>query len=278
MRYGEKPFRTLQILEENKFFTITISNPPVNALSKEVRHELRRALECASGKSWVEAIFIRGEHNFFSAGADIHALKEISEKKEAGAGRSFSRCGQELVRYIQKYKKIYGKPIIAHINGYALGGGLELALACNTIFAEERSILGFPEVTLGLIPAWGGTIHLFSRCKNPPDAQKMITEGTLIPAKEALRMGIIDSINVFGNDSMLPMPDLHTPAPLANFFLKKIYFGKKFNESIAYDFAFDRESMAFDFLASQNDAREGINAFLEKREPQFKHLEMDIKK
>ncbi|MDP2676666.1 MAG: enoyl-CoA hydratase-related protein [bacterium] len=286
MHYRNAIFETIHTEQKGNTFFITISNPPVNALSEDVRGDIWNMLREIEDKvpvapsMEITEIVLRGEGNYFSAGADIKELRNLiceetpRENTGRNKGKDFSEHGQSLIEYIQRYPK----KITAEIDGYALGGGLELALACHEIVATERSILGLPEVTLGLIPGWGGTINLIARSKSASYAKTMICKGMTVSAKEAFRMGIVDEISNIGNDSTLSMPPPREPAPIVEFLLTHIYFNKKFEESVKENWAFEREAETFGFVVSQYDAHEGIAAFLEKRQPNFKQIEMNIKR
>lgn len=281
MRYRGKNFNAIHIKEERDVVTIKITNPPVNALSQTVRDEIISVLSETEDRQRIKKIFITGEGNYFSAGADIK--KELfpivtsDDKDKKGKGRAFSKSGQALIRRIQNFPK----PITAYIDGYALGGGLELALACHTIHATKRSVLGFPEITLGLIPGWGGTVNLFLRCNDKAFATKMIYEGVGITAFQAYQMDIINVFVPSAKKDTLPISLFKKPAPLVQLLLREFYFDEhisaKYEPEALHGVLLDRESMSFDFVLFQDDAREGIIAFLEEREPRFKQLEMNIK-
>lgn len=281
MKYRGKDFKTLRISEHEDVLTITISNPPVNALSQIARDEIISALTETEDRPRIKKIFITGEGNYFSAGADIknelYPIVISDDKDKKGKGRAFSKSGQALIRRIQNFPK----PITASIDGYALGGGLELALACPNIYVTKRSVLGFPEITLGLIPGWGGTVNLFARCSSKAFATKMIYEGVGITAFQAYQMGIAAVCVPSAEKDTLPIPLFRKPAPLVQLLLREFYFDEhifaKYKPEVLPGVLLDRESMSFDFVLFQDDAREGITAFLEKREPRFKQLGMNIK-
>lgn len=278
MQYRGKNFNAIHIKEERDVVTIKITNPPVNALSQIVRDEIISVLLETEDRPLIKKIFITGEGDYFSAGADIknelYPIVISDDKKEKG--KAFSKSGQALIRRIQNFPK----PITAYIDGRALGGGLELALACHNIHATERSVLGFPEITLGLIPGWGGTVNLFLRCNSKAFATKMIYEGVGITALQAYQMDIINVLVPSANKQTLPIPLFRKPAPLVQLLLREFYFDEnisaKYEPEVLHGVLLDRESMSFDFVLFQDDAREGITAFLEKREPKFKELETKL--
>lgn len=253
---------------ETSIFSVVLANPPVNALSYETRIEIKTVLQHIINMKCVKEVHFKNEGKYFSAGADIkNELHPIVMSKDFHAAYRFSKDGQELMRYI----KSYPKKITAMIDGYAFGGGLELALACHEITASPRSIVGLPEVTLGLIPGWGGKInfHLKSDPYLYPFGYVCVTEGVPVTVNSAFKIKVIDHINQSEEPDLLEIPSLRKSSPLAEFLLKKIlYDGREYSE----EENFEREAILFAFLCTQQDAREGIRAFIEKREPQFKSL------
>lgn len=253
----------LYLVENTGIMEITLANPPVNALTLHMRNELGEALKWAEYSSDVELVVIRNEGKYFSAGADIHEIYPIAISKDFRAAYRFSKEGQDLMRYIKNFPK----EVTAIIDGYAFGGGFELALACHQIIATHRSIIGLPEVTLGLIPGWGGTVHLLSRTYNEAYSHERILKGDFILGEEAYEYNFVDEIDSRVQSEQITLPPHRPPSPRSQLLLKQFLFeGGKYNE----EEMFEREAITFAFVCTQEDAREGITAFLEKRLPIFK--------
>ena len=166
---------------------LTINRPQsLNALNTEVVEELEAALREMEQNAGVKVVVITGAgEKAFVAGGDI---KEMANMDPA-AGRLFAQRGHRMIQYVEKMKK----PVIAAVNGYALGGGLELALACDFIYASEKARLGLPEVTLGIMPGFGGTQNL-ARLIGPNRAKEMIFSGRQLTAQQARDWGIVNEV------------------------------------------------------------------------------------
>lgn len=243
--------------------TITINRPhALNALNTETMREISARLEDARKDGNIKVIVITGAgEKAFSAGADLEVMKEVN----AVRGVDLSRLGQKLTTEIEEL----GKPVIAAINGYALGGGLELSMACDIRIASENAKLGQPEVNVGLIPGWGGTQRL-PRFVGKAIAKEMIFTGKMIDAKTAERMGLVNK--VVPADQLMPAvkelaKELMSKPPIALKLAKELI-----NNSTETDLRIGliHEAESFGILASTEDFKEGINAFLEKRKPHFK--------
>ncbi|MBI2845034.1 MAG: enoyl-CoA hydratase/isomerase family protein [Chloroflexi bacterium] len=243
--------------------TITINRPQVlNALSQATIEELTAALGDLGGDDTVRAIIISGAgERAFSAGADIKELAAIPTRKEAEA---MARRGQSLTIRIEELPK----PVIAAINGIAVGGGCELALACDLRVAAETARLGQPEINLGIIPGWGGCIRL-PRLVGRGMANYLIYSGEIISAQEALRIGLVDM--VFPAAEFLPQAKalahkLAEKPPLALSAAKRtIHSGLAEDPSRGLE----HEAGEFGRLFDTADRQEGMAAFLEKRKPNF---------
>ncbi len=166
---------------EGEIAVLTIANPPVNALSLPVREGLMQALERAGGDPAVKAIVVTGEGGTFAAGADINEVSSGLVLKSP------------LTREVQARMEAASKPLVAAIEGVALGGGFELALACHWRIAATTAKVGLPEVKLGLLPGAGGT-QRFTRLAGPEAALEAITAGHQIPAPRALELGLVDAL------------------------------------------------------------------------------------
>lgn len=248
---------------ENYIATITINRPEaLNAMNKILVAELKEAVEECIANDNVRVIVITGSgEKAFVAGADIKAMQKMSGRQAL----EFSREGQEMTMVIENSPK----PVIAAINGFALGGGCEIALACDMRVAAENAKFSQPEVALGIIPGWGGTQRL-PRLIGKGRAIEMITGGGMIDAEEALRIGLVNHV--------VPQPELmekvHSLAksilkngPVAvGAALKCIHHG--FDKHL--ENGLDIELNAFAELFETDEQREGTTAFVEKRKPNFK--------
>ena len=241
---------------------MTVNRPKVlNALNTPTWKDLRTAFEDARDDAAVRGVILTGAGDkAFIAGADISELAHVA----AFEAEQSSRFGQEVLDLIENL----GKPVIAAVNGFALGGGCETAMACTIRIAVETAKFGQPEVTLGLVPGGGGTQRL-PRLVGKGRALQLILSGEMISAQEAYRIGLVNEI--------VPAADLITRAEAI---LKKIAS----NAPIAVKFALEAankgletsqgeglllEASYFGLCAATEDKKEGTTAFLEKRAPQF---------
>jgi len=243
---------------------LTIDHPPVNSFNTEVVTELNAAVDELLGDDETKVIVITGAGtNAFVAGADIPEILEMLDKP--GGLKDASEAGQGLFHKISESTK----PVIAAIDGFCLGGGLELAMACHMRICSDRTRLGQPEINLGIIPGWGGTQRL-SRLAGPGKAIEMILTGDMIRAQEAFSLGLVNKVVPAGSV-------LKEARGLA----RKIAMKSKLSVAAALRSIIEGlkgtigdglkiEAEAFGNLESAEDAREGVSAFLEKRQPQFK--------
>ncbi|MBC7225828.1 MAG: enoyl-CoA hydratase/isomerase family protein [Thermoflexales bacterium] len=253
---------------EERIATLTIDHPPVNSFNRQVVAELEEAIDELLANDEVKAIVITGGGtNAFVAGADIPEIKASLEQpgEDFSVAREFLERGQRLFLKIERATK----PIIAAINGFALGGGLELAMACHMRVCSDRARLGQPEINLGIIPGWGGTQRL-PRIVGKGKAIELILTGDMITAQEAYRLNLVNKVVPAG-------AVLKEARDLA----RKIVSKSKFPIAAALraieqglerpiEEGLRTEAEQFVSLAETEDIREGINAFLEKRQPQFK--------
>jgi enoyl-CoA hydratase len=252
--------------EEPGILIVKINRPKeLNALNAEVLGELKQVFEGEARREEIRAVIITGEGpKAFVAGADISEMTE----KAADQAAEFSRLGHAVMRTIETTPK----PVIAAVNGYALGGGTELALACDFIFASENSVFGQPEVGLGIIPGWGGQLRL-ARAVGLPRAKELIFSGRKIKADEALRIGLAN--RVVPQDRLL-METLELAkamslnSSIAIAAAKKVLADVEATTDVARKV--ETEASAFGALFSQGDQREGMKAFAERRKPKFKGL------
>jgi len=248
---------------EGKVATITIDRPKaLNALDPATINELGAALDQLEASDAAGAILTGGGEKAFVAGADIKVLTDV---RTADRARGYARQGQAVLGKISASKK----PVIACVNGYALGGGLELALACHFRYASGRAKLGLPEVTLGLIPGYGGTQRL-SRLVGRGIATELILTGEPINADEALRIGLVNQ--VFEDKAAMiaaatqTLQTIATRGPVA---IKLALEALERGLDGALGDGLEVEADLFGIACSTEDAAEGTTAFLEKRPADF---------
>lgn len=253
--------RVLYKVEDNVGF-ITINNPPMNALCKEVMDGLNQCLSKIEKDGTLRAVVITGEGRAFVAGADIKEFPrwtpDVAEELTSKGHRIFNRI-----------EALYC-PVIAAVNGYALGGGLELALVCDIRIASEKAKFGLPEVTLGIIPGYGGTQRL-SRTIGVGKARMMTYTGEIIGAGEALEIKLVE--DVVEAESLMEAArglarKIAANAPIAVKGAKKaINQGR--NLSLEQGLAIELAEQIVCF--SSEDKQEGVEAFINKRTPEFKN-------
>lgn len=246
----------------DRILTVTINRPEkLNALNGEVVEGLREAFHAAKSDPDVGAVIVTGTgEKAFVAGADISAFPSLTP----AAARDFSRRGQVVLDLLERL----GKPSIAAINGFALGGGCELAMAATFRVASRTARLGQPEVNLGLIPGYGGTQRL-PRLVGKGRALELILTGDPIPAEEAHRIGLVNRV-VEPAELMGACRDLAkkilSKAPLAvKWALEAVHEGLE----LPFEAAEIHESALFGLSAGTDDMKEGVAAFLGKRSATF---------
>ncbi|MCE4621500.1 MAG: 3-hydroxyacyl-CoA dehydrogenase/enoyl-CoA hydratase family protein [Desulfurococcales archaeon] len=253
---------TILIRLEKPIAWIILNRPKkLNALSPKLLKELAEALDELEENDEVRVIVITGSGRAFSAGADVTAFMGVTPVK----AMIFARRFQELTLKMEYYTK----PIIIAINGYALGGGLELAMSGDIRIASETAMLGQPEINLGFIPGAGGTQRL-ARLVGPSKAKELIFTGDMIPASEAAKLGLVDRVvppEKLEQEARALALKLAEKPPLALMAAKyAINYGLESN--IWAGLAL--EAAEFGLLFSTEDVAEGVTAFLEKRKPKFK--------
>lgn len=258
-------YKYVTLEKENDITTVTLNNPPANTLSSSCIAEMRSLFQELDQDDDTKAIIITGAGRFFAAGADIKEF--VSKLGDQEQGLALAEGGQALCDEIEALKK----PVIAAINGPALGGGLELAMSCHFRIISDQATVGLPELKLGLIPAFGGT----QRLRNITDtatALDLILTGRTLSAHEAVELKIAKL-------AVKKEELLKTARAVAASFLE----GKSMtsvmraveciiqgsNESMEQGLERERKRFAELFLTS--DAKEGIHAFVEKRKPDFHH-------
>lgn len=258
----EYDFEHLQIDTVDGVATVRVHRPDkLNALNAALIAQLDEAFRALAGDDAVQAILLTGSgEKAFVAGADI---AELARMDPIGGVRT-SRQGQDAFRFLERMRK----PVIAAVNGFALGGGLELALACHVRIASENAKFGLPEVKLGIIPGYGGTVRL-PRLVGRGRALELILTGEMIDAQEALRIGLVNRVHAQAEllDAARALAARITgngPIALA-LALEAVDHGMAATMEDAQLF----ESNLFGLLASTDDMREGMTAFLEKRKAKF---------
>jgi enoyl-CoA hydratase len=243
--------------------TITLNRPEaLNAFSKEVVEEVMQALEDAKNDENVRVVVLTGAgEKAFSAGADIKTMVGMN----AIRARELSLMGEKLCLAFENLEK----PVIAALNGYALGGGLEVAMACDLRIASENARMGQTEINFGLIPGWGGTQRL-TRLIGRTKAKELVFTGRMIDAKTAEQLGIVNMVvpaDKFKETVRQFALELVTRAPVA-IKVAKALINKGADVSLDSAIALEREG--FGVVSSTEDLQEGVKAFIEKRKPVFK--------
>jgi enoyl-CoA hydratase len=252
--------------KREKIASLTVNRPPLNVLKGLTLDELERALLGARDDPEVTAVIMTGSgEKAFVAGADIAEIQAIVAGGPLNAREAFARRGQRLVTTIERL----GKPVIAAVNGYALGAGCEIAEAAHLVIASENARFGQPEVNLGFNPCWGGTQRL-PRLVGKKRALLMQLTGEMIDAQEALRIGLVNK--VVPPAELLPEARrlaklIADKSPAA---IRLILDAVNHGSEMALDEALGYEADLFGLACSTEDIREGMTAFLEKRTPSFK--------
>lgn len=252
---------TLSYDAANQIATLTIQSPPANALSSVLLNDLAEMLDKIEQDGTIKAIVLKGEGKFFSAGADI---KEFTSLQHTADYQSLSEKGQQLFERIEQFHV----PVIAAIHGAALGGGLELAMACHIRIASENAKLGLPELTLGIIPGFAGSQRL-PRYVGSSKAYEMILTGEPISGKEAKYFGLVSQAvpggDVFTEASKLAGKIAAKSKPAINRIMHLVPYAHVGQFAAGTK----AEAQSFGEIFGSDDAKEGIQAFIEKRKPNF---------
>lgn len=255
-------FVKVEILEAIAIVTID-KEASYNALNNQVLSELKTTFKSLTKDSNVKGCILTGAgEKAFIAGADIKEMAAMDEKE----AQNFSELGQQVTNLIENAPF----PVIAAVNGFALGGGLEMAMACDYIYATSNAIFGLPEVSLGLIPGFGGTQRLARICGRNI-AKEMIYSGKKIDANRAKELGLILAIYSNKNELMENcknnLKECFKNSPLAIKLAKSVL-----NQGIETDLVkgLSIEAQTFAGLFNSQDMKEGTQAFIDKRKPQFK--------
>jgi enoyl-CoA hydratase len=255
--------QNLQVERDGAVAIVTVSRPKVlNALNQQTLDELRRTILALKHDDGVRAVILTGAgEKSFVAGADINELAV----QTPSSGRDHAMRGQHVLDLIENM----GKPVIAAINGYALGGGCELAMACTIRIAADTARLGQPEINLGIMPGYAGTQRL-ARLVGKGRALELLLSGDQIPAQDAYRLGLVNRVvpaAALMTEARTLAAGLATKAPIA-----MRYIIDAVNKGLEMPFAEAQafEATLFGLVASTEDMREGTKAFLEKRKAEFR--------
>jgi len=252
-------FETIELTSDSSGISVLTINRPkkLNALNNKVLDELDQAIDHILKDESIKAVILKGAGDkAFVAGADIGELRDLNEK----SGRAASEKGQRIFHKIERSPK----PVVAIVDGYALGGGAELALSAHMRIGTHAAVFGLPEVSLGLIPGYGGTQRI-TKLLGKARAFEMILTGRQIKANEALDMGLINTLDENADDAA---------KNLLNRILKNgpLAVGKAIHAILASETSegYEQEAALFGDLCGTEDFLEGTSAFLEKRKPEFK--------
>ena len=255
-------YTTLECTVEDGVAIITITRPKaLNALNSKTLEELAQAFDQIAAEEDIRVLILTGSgEKAFVAGADIGEMSTFTPLQ----ARAFARKGQAVISRAQSL----AIPVIAAVNGYALGGGCELALACDFIYASDKAIFGLPEINLGLIPGFGGTQRL-PRLIGPHAAKEMILTGRYVPAQEAHRIGLVTQVFAPAELMEGALATAKTMASKGKTALRaaKHAVGQGLNADLCTGLGIECD--AFALCMASPDAREGTGAFLEKRKPVF---------
>jgi enoyl-CoA hydratase len=256
-------FENIILEKKNAIAYITVNRPKVlNALNMATMEELRAAFHGIKSDTAIRVVILTGSGDkAFIAGADIAELA----KKDAVTGKEYTHRGQSVLNLIENL----GKPVIACLNGFALGGGCEMAMACTMRLASENAKLGQPEVKLGIIPGYGGTQRL-PRLVGKGIAMQMVLSGEMITAQEAHRVGLVNEVTAPAD--LIPRAEAIAAKIIANAPLAVQYAMEAVNKGMEMTLAegLYLEAVLFGVACATEDKAEGTRAFLEKRSPVFK--------
>ncbi len=256
-------FENISYEKKGALAYVTVNRPKVlNALNMATMEDLRIAFTAAKADAEVRVVIFTGAgEKAFIAGADINEL----QKHTAVEGKEYTHKGQSVLDLIENL----GKPVIACINGFALGGGCEMAMACTFRLASDNAKLGQPEVKLGIIPGYGGTQRL-PRLIGKGLAMQMVVSGEMITAAEAHRIGLVNE--VVAQAELIPRAEAIAAKIVANAPLAVQYVMEAVNKGLEMPLAegLYLEATLFGVCCATEDKKEGTTAFLEKRPAQFK--------
>jgi enoyl-CoA hydratase/3-hydroxyacyl-CoA dehydrogenase len=249
-----KTYTTINVRKKQTTKWITLNRPDkLNAINATMLQELSEALDTTEKDTNIRCVIIRGEgEKAFSAGADITELQKLTHKTAA----ELSRKGQKVFSQVETLPK----PVVAAINGYALGGGLALALACDFRLASIDAELGSPEIKLGIIPAWGGTQRL-AKIVGVAEAKRLVLLGDRVKAEEALKMGLVNKVvppNKLEAEAEALAQRLCEYPPAA---LKSAKYAIDSGTQASFEYGLKKETELFAQLFSTKETKKKIEAF-----------------
>ncbi|MDX6022390.1 2,3-dehydroadipyl-CoA hydratase PaaF [Scandinavium sp. V105_16] len=249
----------LLINRHDRVLLLTLNRPQArNALNNGLLTQLADALDAAQQDSSVGAVVVTGSERVFAAGAD---LQEMAQKDLAATLN-------DIRPRIWARIEAFSKPLIAAVNGYALGAGCELGLLCDVVVAGDNAAFGLPEITLGMIPGAGGTQRLI-RCVGKSLATQMVLTGRSINAQRAQQAGLVSEVHPVGLTVEYALGLAATMAKHAPLALQAAKQALRQSQEVSLSAGLAQERQLFSLLSATDDRREGINAFLDKRQPEF---------
>jgi enoyl-CoA hydratase len=255
-------YKNILFSVEEGVATLTFNRPKaLNAMNSETMAEFLAAVNVCKADETIKVLVLTGAGDrAFVAGADISEMQSLRPQEAL----AFMEAGHETLRQME----IMPKPVIAAVNGFALGGGTEISLACDIRFASEKAVFGQPEILIGLIPGWGGTQRL-SRIIGMGRAKELILCGDRIDAQRAYEIGLVNRI--FPAEQLLPetLAFARKLAAMPGFAVKMAKHSINFGCDLALDNALRLEVECCAQCFSTDDQKEGMKAFLEKRKPVF---------
>ncbi len=254
-------FRNLVIEKRDAIGIIKINRPEsLNSLNIETLGEIRDVLTSLNNDEEIKVLIFTGEGKAFIAGADIKQMKDMNENE----AKEFCNLGQKIFDIIENLDK----PIIAAVNGFALGGGCELAMACDIRLASENAKFGQPEVNLGVIPGFGGTQRL-SRLVGKGIAKELIFTGDIIDVHTAFRIGLVNKVAASENllnEALAMAQKIASKGPAAVMIAKSV-INRGLEVDLAKGLTIERDG--FTQCVASGEAKEGMEAFVEKRKPNW---------
>jgi enoyl-CoA hydratase len=249
--------RFLSVEQEGPVATVTIDRPPANAVSPALIDEFLTILPPLADDARVRCLVIRGTGRFFVAGADIGIMRDLSEVNQAAMRRWVD---------VQRILELAGKPVIAGLNGHALGGGAELSLACDLRIAARSATIGFPEMGLGLFPGAGGSQRL-PRLLGHHRAKLIMLEARRFPADQALEAGLVDQVVDDADFPAVLRAEAQRFAAMPTRTIGLLKRSMDAGAAVDMDTAMSVEWQAVLQVTATRDAAEGLQAFLDKRAP-----------